>query len=375
MRCLDRAVHDEQMPGEAAERVERLMDTGAYETRSRAEQWAAATGDEHYATAFAKIIGDPQRGHMLWTPDEQRAYAQVQNIRAALSTGAGNGGEMVPLTLEPAVMLTSDGSINPLRRIARVVQTATNAWQGVTSAGATAEWLPTEGTEAGDGAPGFESPIVPVYLGDVDVLFSYQVEQDAANFLPELQRVMVDAADQLQAEAFTTGAAGPVEPTGIVTALDAATPSLIVTGDGSEALMSADVFKIQNALPPRWSPRAQWMASLGVINAIRQFESSNGSVLFPELANGRLLGRAMNENSGMLAAPAVSATQDNYLAIYGDFSGFVIADRIGTTLEILPGYGAAAHRPTAQRHAFMTFRTGSDLVVPSFRMLNVATSA
>lgn len=36
-------------------------------------------------------------------------------------------------------MLTSNGSTNPLRQISRVVQTTTDSWNGVTSAGVTAE--------------------------------------------------------------------------------------------------------------------------------------------------------------------------------------------------------------------------------------------
>jgi predicted phage gp36 major capsid-like protein len=57
--------------------------------------------------------------------------------------------------------------------------------------------------------------------------------------------------------------------------------------------------------------------------------------------------------------------------LYGDFqAGFVIVDQVGSMLEILPGYGAN-QRPTGQRHAFLTFRTGSAVVVPNaFRVLN-----
>ena len=42
---------------------------------------------------------------------------------------------MIPLTLDPAILLTNDGSNNPLRQLATVKQTTTNAWAGITSAG------------------------------------------------------------------------------------------------------------------------------------------------------------------------------------------------------------------------------------------------
>jgi hypothetical protein len=77
-----------------------------------------------------------------------------------MSTTDANGGYMVPLTLDPAIMLSSDGSNNPLRQIARVAPTTTNAWQGVLSAGASAEWK-AEAEEAADGSPTLSAPASP----------------------------------------------------------------------------------------------------------------------------------------------------------------------------------------------------------------------
>lgn len=71
---------------------------------------------------------------------------------------------MVPFTLDPSIILTSDGSINPLRRISRVVQTVTDNWNGVSSAGVTAEWL-AEAAESADAAPTLAQPTVAVHKG------------------------------------------------------------------------------------------------------------------------------------------------------------------------------------------------------------------
>ncbi|MEV6847623.1 phage major capsid protein [Actinoplanes sp. NPDC051411] len=337
-------------------------------------RWVVAAGNPDYESAVMKMFADPQRGHMMWSPKEQAAYQQAETLHRelkAMSTTDSAGGYMIPLTLDPAIMLTSDGSTNPLRQLARVVHTLTNGWQGVTSAGATAEWK-AEAAEASDGSPVLDEAPIPVHAGDVDVPYSYEVEMDAVNFRSELASVMQDAANQLQAAAYTTGS-GSGQPTGIITAL-AGTASEINSG-GSEALAAADVFTLQNALPARFSPRAQWMANLATINTLRQMETTNGALKFPELADGRLLGRAMNENSNMDGSVNAAATASNYLLVYGDFSNFVIVDRLGSTIEILPGYGAN-RRPTAQRHAFLFFRTGSDVTVANgFRMLDVPTTA
>jgi HK97 family phage major capsid protein len=83
---------------------------------------------------------------------------------------------------------------------------------------------------------------------------------------------------------------------------------------------------------------------------------------FPEVKDGQLLRRPLYEVSDM-SGDMTTAT--SVFGLYGDFrQGFLIVDRIGTTLEVLPGFSPTNLRPTAQRHAFMTFRTGSKVIVP-----------
>lgn len=372
MRTVDAAVKARQLPEHAAEKVERLVTDGPERDRSLAAQWAVTAGAPAYRSAFAKLCADPARGHLLWTGEEHEAYQRVAETRAAMSLTDANGGYMVPLTLDPAIMLTSDGSNNPLRRLARVVQTATDQWQGVTSAGATAEWK-AEGSEAADGAPTVDDAPIPVHFGDVFVPYSFEVGMDAANFLGELSRVMVDAADNLMATAYTTGT-GTGQPKGFVTAL--AGTSSEINGGTSEAIGAADAFTLQNALPARFSGRAQWTAHIATINTFRQFETTNGALKFPELANGQLLGKPMNECSNMDGSINAAATANNYVLVYGDFSQFVIVDRIGTQIELIPNLVGANRRPTGQRGALLWFRTGSDVVVPqAFRMLDIPTTA
>jgi HK97 family phage major capsid protein len=316
---------------------------------------------------------------MRWTDAEAAAYRAVQAVademRAGpMGTGTGVGGEMIPLTLDPAIMLTTDGSNNPLRQLSRVVRTTTNAWQGVTSAGTTAEWK-AEHIEASAAEVELDDPSIPVHMGDVDVLYSYEVGMDAIDFLGQLRMVILDAADQLQATAFTTGS-GSGQPKGVITAV-AAVPGSVIAGAGTEALSSADPYNLVNALGPRFSANAQFVSHIATANTFRQMETANGSLKFPELRNDppQLIGKRWTELSNMDGSINPAATSSNYVLLYGDFRNFVIVDRIGATLEILPAYGAN-RRPTAQRHAFLTFRTGSDVVVPqAFRLLNVATTA
>jgi HK97 family phage major capsid protein len=191
-----------------------------------------------------------------------------------------------------------------------------------------------------------------VHFGDAFVPFSFEIGMDAIDFLPELQKPLIDGAEQLMATAYTTGS-GSGQPTGIITKLIASgTPPLVV---GTEAFPSSQVYSVQNSLPPRFSANAQWCANIAIINTIAQRETAAGALLFPGVQSGTLLNKPLNELSNMDGVIDVGA--ENYILLYGDFrAGFVIVDRIGTSLELIPNLVGAAQRPTAQRGALLWFR-------------------
>ncbi|WP_255789043.1 phage major capsid protein [Mycobacteroides abscessus] len=369
MRTLERAVEHDRLNARGAELVEDLMRTGTPLAQTWMQRYTSAAGSEHYERAFAKLVANPTQGHLTWTPEEADAYrtvSMVQTEQRAMSSTDSAGGYMIPLTLDPAIMLTSGGSINPLRQIARVVQTATDSWQGVTSAGVSAEWT-AEAAEVADASPTLAAPSIPVHKGDAFVPFSFEIQGDALGFMSELGALLTDAAEQQNNTAFTTGT-GTGQPKGILTALTGTASQLDTTA--AATLASGDIYALQNALPPRFQAGAQWCASLGILNTLRQFETGSGALKFPSLQDNppTLLARKVNELSNMTAA----TTTGSKLALYGDFrQGFVIVDRIGSTLELVPHLVGANRRPTGQRGALLWYRTGSDVVVPNaFRLLN-----
>lgn len=277
-----------------------------------------------------------------------------------------------------SITLTSDGSTNPLRQLARVVQITTESWSGVTSTGASAEWI-SEAAEVADASPALAQPTIPVHKADAFTPFSFEVEQDAVGFLDELSRLLRDAADQLTNTAYTTGS-GNGQPTGLVTRLVAESGTVpLIPAKVAETFSAADIYAVQNDLGARFQPRASWCAALPTINVARQFESTNGSLMFPELTANppRLLGRPMHENSNMDGVIDPAATDTNFPLVYGDFAaGMVIVDRYPSTIEIVPHlFGPAGRRPTGQRGALLWFRTGSDVVnANAFRLLSIPTS-
>jgi HK97 family phage major capsid protein len=276
---------------------------------------------------------------------------------------------MSPLVIDPTILLSSSDSINPLRQISRVVQTTSDTWNGVTSAGVTAEWL-SEAAEAADASPTLAQPSIPVFKQSAFIPFSYEIGMDAMNFTTEVGKLLSDGLDQLSASAFTTGT-GTGQPAGIVTALVASSPTVVVPTVGANLLASGDVYALQNSLPPRFQANAQWAANLSILNELRQMETTAGALKFPGLQNVPpvLLGRNANELSN---ADGTYGSGENYVLIYGDFSNFVIVDRWPSTLELIPNLVGANRRPTGQRGLFLWARVGSDSVVDNaFRVLNV----
>lgn len=370
MRQMDHFVRSGEMPAYAAERVEKLMGDGPPAARNTAARWAALTGSEAYRDAFAKLVQNPERAHLMWTPAEHQAFRDVagfQDEQRAMSSTPSAGGYLVPTHLDPTVLLTNDGTNQGMRSLARVVQIAGDSWNGVSSAGATANWVP-EAVEVGDDSPVLAQPTVPAHKLAAWIPWSLEVGGDAVEILSQVSRILVDAADNLTAQSFITGS-GTNEPTGVVTAL---TGSASVVPAEAGALTESDPYGLQNALGHRFQANAQYAMALPTMNAYRSLTSQNGNYAFTELRTNppSLLNRSVTEVTGMDGSVETGA---NNVALYGDFKrGYLIADRVGSTIELIPHLVGANGRPTGQRGAYLWARTGGQVIVPeALRMLAV----
>ena len=213
-----------------------------------------------------------------------------------------------------------------------------------------------------------------MFLGDAYVRYSFALEGDVVGFPQELQKILVDAADRLMAEAYTIGN-GTTEPRGVITAL-VGTASEINAAVG--AVTAADPLALQAALPPRFSPNAKFMASLPVINMLAALDTSDQrQPPLPGDRQGRLLNRPLVENSDMDSAINATVTANNYVLLYGDFQNFIIiVDRVGITFEVVQHVLGANQRPTGERGGLLWFRTGSNVAtINAFRLLDVPTTA
>jgi HK97 family phage major capsid protein len=336
--------------------------------QERYARYIRAAGDAAYESAFSKLLSDPINGHRLFDDAELRAFQRVQSEARALSLTDSAGGYLIPATVDFSIQLTGAGSVNPMRQVCRTVTTTGDTWSGITSAGATASW-DAEAAQVSDDSPTFGNPSIPVYKGACYVQASFEVAADAS-IGNVLAPIFADARDQLEATAHTLGT-GTGQPTGLITALVAAGGSTVLTSAAS-AITFADVVANQNALPARWRPRARWMANLSIINQGRALVAGSGltTPIVEGGANPTMLGWPVVENSTMDGTIAAGTTND-YVLLSGDFSQFVIVDRIGLSVVYNPVVVGANGRPTGEAGWYAYWRTGSGLInADAFRLTN-----
>lgn len=354
-----RAIERAKFPVEAgrsredvAEHVEDLLTR----TDSR-DGWLAkrilTTGNPVYDRAFGKAL---LHGPHTWTAEEQR--------QMALSPDSA-GGFAVPFQLDPTVILTSDGSTSPLRQIARVEQITSKTWQGITSQGITVSRSGEE-AEAGDDSFTISQPEVTPSRVIANVPFSVEVDQDWPQLRSEISRLLMDAKEREEDSSFVTGDGSGNNPSGVVQTLAAS--SEVVDGGSFDV---DDLYTLEEALPVRFRGRARFLANKSVYNDVRSLSTgSDGGDLWVRLGSGQpseLLGYPAHEASAM----AGSGTADNRYLLFGDFSQFLIVDRLGMTVELQPHVlGSSNQRWTGQRAVVAIWRNSSLVLADNaFRVL------
>lgn len=352
-----RAVERAKYPGAheraaAQAQVERLLDTVDDEQGTLARR-ILVTGSPTYQRAFGKMCV-AQSTHGL-TADEQRA----------LAVGAGaTGGFAVPFELDPTVILTNSGSINPLRQISRVEQIVGKEWQGITSAGITVTRA-AEATEASDNSPTLVQPTVKPERVQGFVPFSIEVDQDWGALQSEMTRLLADAKDQEEATSFVTGTGVSPQANGVIQTLNASSNVNAVT------ITAASIYALETALPPRFRARARWAANKAIFNAIRQLDTQGGAQMWERIGAGmpsELLGYPAHELSTMVAN-TTPALNDKWL-LFGDFQQFLIVDRVGMTVDLVPHLFGAGRMPTGQRGIYAIWRNNSKILTDAAFRVN-----
>jgi HK97 family phage major capsid protein len=339
-------------------------------------RYIAAVGDPAYNTAFGKMLADPTHGHLRFTPAEVAAVQAASAVEAerAMSSGTGSaGGFAIPLTIDPSVMLSSNGALNPIRDVARVFTIATREWRGVSSDGVTAAYQ-AEAAATTDNSPTLVQPTITAAMGRAFVPFSIELAQDWGGLQQELFRLITDGRDVLDATQFLTGN-GSNAPVGIlaVGTTGALTTTQRVQTDVSATLDVDDVWDLKgNLTNTRFAGNARFAGNSAMIDRIYRFTPS-GSTTEPQAMptrEGALCGKPVIEWSTMVN----TTTTGSKVLIFGDFQDYLIGDRLGMTAELIPHlFGAAqGNLPTGQRGLFAYWRTGTVVAVANaFRYLEV----
>jgi len=359
--------------------------------RSRALKAIEASPEEHFTDAQRERVtrltevGDPggrspakMGRHILMTGsrsyhEEFEDYVRTgyvgESLRAAMSLTDGNGGYLVPFTLDPTVILTNAGTINPYRQVCDVKTITTDVWHGVSSAGVTAAFA-AEAAEAGDNSPTFSGPSITPLRAHAWVQGSFEVINDA-NMGPEIARLFADAKDRLEAAKFTTGATGSTEPNGVITALVAG--SKITTSITTDTFAIADVFALKNAVTARHRTRLVWLGNPAILDKVRQFDTGGGGGFWTDLGASlpsQLIGRPVYEVEDMDGV--IGAGADNYVLVAFNPATYSIVDRVGMSVLYDPLVKGSNRRPTGEAGWYCFWRVGADFTdVTGGRVLNV----
>lgn len=322
-----------------------------------------ATSSPEYMRAWAKAF---KTGMRTGQPD----FKAMQVLQRAMSLTDAAGGYAVPLPIDPTLIVNDNGSVSPLRQISTIRTIVTDQLRTINATAVTASY-DAEAAEVSDDSPTIANIDIPVHMARAFIPHSIEIGMDYPNFTQDVGMLLANSKMDLENTKFVLGS-GSGEPTGIVTALTGG--SFVVASATTDTLALADIYKLDEELPEKFYDNASWLAHKKIYSAVRQAGGANLDDFWANLGQGRpaqLLGHDAYNASAMDGV--VNATQDNYVAVLGDFQWFWIVDRVGFSVELIPHlFHTTSNRPSGQRGVFAWWRNGSDSVLDrAFRMLNV----
>ncbi len=365
--AIERGIRDSDS-AEQATKVLRSIDG------SDVAEHLISTSDPDYQNAFRKFMKDPDTGYQTFTDAERKAWGRVKEMKERSSLVLA--GAVLPAPLDPSVVLTNAGTIDPVRQVARVEQTTSKDKRFITSAGSTVSF-DDELVEVSDGTPTLAEVTIRTWGAKGFVQSSIEAAMDQPDWDQEVVAILGDAKQRLEGTKWIYGAGdGSKEPLGLAAAISSVTSSVVSPTTPEQFNPATDIPKTLLAVPPRHRARAKWMMELSTLLAVHAQETANGSKMYPD-AFKEILGKQVYENSNMFPASAINAsTTDSTVevAFCGDFSTFAIVDRIGMTIEKVPHlFNAANNLPDGRSGWYAFWRTGSGLVGEGLAMLNIPT--
>ncbi len=375
---VDRALrtvesYEGRMETGAADRIDRLVRRG--DGNNIGARYVEAVGDPAYRSAFGKMLADMTTGHLRFSSEEVEAVRKVSQVDAERSMSIGSsaaGGYALPYVLDPSIIRSGSGALNPIRAISRVIETVTNTWKGVSSDGVTSSYV-GEAATATDGSPTLAQPVVTCAQWRVFVPFSIEVGQDWPDLDQELVSLVADAQNVNDATQFYTGN-GTLAPRGVMTDL---TSTQVVHTSGNTLYAVGDPWALKAAIPARFTDTATFAAHPKIWDTTFRFVGGNSTEPY-QFGNadrgGDFLGRPKVEWS---AVGTQVTTSSSTIMVAGDWSKYTIVDRVGIQAELVPhlfsgNTAGGIGWPVGQRGLYCYGRTGAAVTATNaFRVLVV----
>lgn len=370
LRVLDNESNTRHLASDQKDQVERLIRARASSRDRNCDGAEIArrmlvTETDEYRSAFQKVT---TQATPFLTAAESAALEELRAMNIGTDASGGFG---VPVLIDPTIILTGQGSPDDIYNLARVETITANEWKGVSSAGVT--WsFDAEAAEVSDDSPTLAQPTVEAHKAQGFIPFTIEVGADYPGFAAEMSMLLNEGYFELLAQKLTLGS-GTGEPTGIVTALDAnSAVEVLPTTDGAFAV--ADLYKLWDALPVKYRGKEStaWMSSTDVQNEARNFGATLGSSFSVDITQEsipRLFGKRYFQNDYMADFTADPGKVS--LLIVGDWKNYLVAQRAGMSVELVPHlFATANNRPSGQRGWYAHARIGADSINDlGFRLL------
>lgn len=279
--------------------------------------------------------------------------------KALSITGTGPGANATGANLVPAdyraEVIQKIVEYSPIRDLATVISTAGGTLEYPVLADEVVPAVVTElGTRTED-EPSFTKLDIKAFEQAVIVPVSQQLLEDSAVDLSSfIANHLARKFGQLEGKWFTVGA-GTTEPLGVASH---ATINSVTTGDGTK-LTFDDVIAAYHGIKGAYASRGAWLANRKTLAALRGVKDGQGRYLWePALAPNQpatIYGRPVYE------APDLDDIGTGKVPlIFGDFSNFIVADRIALSVLLDPytGSGSGIVKFTARR------RVGGAVALP-----------
>jgi HK97 family phage major capsid protein len=354
-----RAVEVASFPHPAADvdsaraNIARLLDHNDSDDKELARR-ILTTGSPVYRRFFNKYVTG---GNM--TAEESRAPLEVH--------GTTTGGYAVPFAFDPTIVATGAWTaVNPYRAACRVETiVGSNEWRGV-SAGAVTAAYGAEAAITADSAPAFLQPAYITQRATALVQYSVEIGQDRPDLGSEMARLISEAKDTLEEGQFAVGVGTTVYPRGMLPPHGTASMYTHIDTIGHVSIEAADLYAMEAALPIRHRANGAFFMSRAAIRAFGAYETDHGDLFGGQYyARSGPIAQSPVGNTGLrlLGYPLYESPSAPYalvdntsIAWFGDPKSYVIVDRAGLNVEVIPHLFDATGQPFGMRGLYALWR-------------------